>query len=85
MHTYFLYDLEICFDYCDDVSAKLKYLNSCDYTFNPVLFIVNLEDSHFRSRENIPVLQQNSQTSKEIGADISLFFGSFVAYWHIVK
>ena len=38
-HAYFLYDLEICFDYCDDVLAKLKYLSLYDYTFNPVLLL----------------------------------------------
>ena len=63
----FLYALEILFlffeikssDDHDDVSVKLKYLNSYGYNFNPVLFIISLEDSHFRSRENILVSHQN--------------------------
>ena len=54
-------------DYCDGVFAKLKYLNSYDYIFNPVFFIISLEGSHFGSRENLHVWQENSQTSKEIG------------------
>ena len=54
----FLYALEILFlffeikssDYRDGVSVKLKYLNSYDYIFNPVLFNISLEDNHFGSR-----------------------------------
>ena len=53
--------------------------------FYPVHFIINLEGNHFGSRLKIPVSHQNSQTSKEIGADISIFLGSSVLYWHIVK
>ena len=34
-------------DYCDVVSAKLKYLNSYDRISNLVLFIIILEGSHF--------------------------------------
>ena len=64
---------------------KLKYLNSYDYIFHIVLFILSFEDRHFESREYMPVSHQNSQTSKEIDADISIFFGSFVLYWYIVK
>ena len=56
----FLYALEIlCLffetkssDYRDGVSVKLKYLDLYGYIFNPVLFIISLEDSHFGSREN---------------------------------
>ena len=63
----FLYALEILFlffeikssDYHDDASVKLKYLKSYGYNFNPVLFIISLEDSHFRSRENMLVSHQN--------------------------
>ena len=46
-------------DYSDDVSVKLKYLNSYDYIFNHTLFIISLEDSHFGSRENMLVSHQN--------------------------
>ena len=42
-------------DYCDGESAKLKYLNSYDYIFNPMLFVLSLEGSHFGSKENMPV------------------------------
>ena len=59
-------------DYCDGVSAKLKHLNSYDYFFNPVLFIICLEGSHFRSMESIFVSRQNSQASKERGVDMSI-------------
>ena len=52
---------------------KLKYLNSYDYIFHIVLFILSFEDRHFESREYMPVSHQNSQTSKEIDADISMF------------
>ena len=63
----FLYALEILFLFFeiksshdhDDVSVKLKYLNSYGYNFNPVLFIISSEDSHFRSRENMLVSHQN--------------------------
>ena len=70
MYTYILY-VFLCFgnslsffeekssDYCDGVSVKLKHLNSYDYIFNPVLFIISLEDSHFGSRENMFVSHQN--------------------------
>ena len=67
-------------DYCDGVSAKLKYLKSYDCIFNPVPF-VSLEGSHLGSRENTPVSHQKSQVSKEMGAYISIFLGSFVLYW----
>ena len=46
-------------DYRDGVSVKLKYLNSYDYIFDHVLFIISLEDSHFGSRENMLVSHQN--------------------------
>ena len=65
-------------DYFDGVSAKLKYLNLHDYIFNPVLFIISLEGSHFGSRESMPVSNQLNQTSKEIEVDISIFLGSFI-------
>ena len=63
----FLYALEILFlffeikssDYRDGVSIKLKYLNSYDYIFNPILFIISLEDRHFGSRESLLVSRQN--------------------------
>ena len=73
-------------DCCDVISAKLKFLNSYDYIFNPALFIVNLESSRFGSRENIPVSQQNSQTFKEICAHISIFFDSsfMLAYCTVI-
>ena len=70
VYNYLLY-VSLCFgnsysyfqikssDYRDGVSVKLKYLNSYDYIFNPVLFIVSLEDSHFESRENTLVSHQN--------------------------
>ena len=63
-------------DYCDSGSAKLKYLSSYDCIFNPVHFNINLKGNHFRSWLKIPVSHQDSQTSKEIGADISIFLGS---------
>ena len=66
-------------DYCNGVSAELEYLSSYEYNFNPVLFIISLEGSHFGSRESIPISHQNSQTSKEI------LLGSSVLCWHIVK
>ena len=72
-------------DDCHGVSANLKYLTSCYYIFNPVLFIISFEGSPFGSKESMPVSYQNSQTSKEIGLDISIFVGSSVLYWHIVK
>ena len=71
-------------DYCGGVSAKLKYLNLYDYIFNPVLSIVTLEGSHFGSSEDTPVSQQNSQTSKKIGLNISILLSSWVIHWHIV-
>ena len=57
-------------DYCVDASSKLKYLNSYDYVFNPVLFIVSLEGSHFWFRESMSLSHQDSQTSRERGRDI---------------
>ena len=60
-------------DYYNRVSAKLKYLNSYDYDFDPVLFIISLEGSLFGARESMSVSHQNSQTSKEIEVDISIF------------
>ena len=72
-------------DDCHGVSANLKYLTSCYYIFNPILFIISFEGSPFGSKESMPVSYQNSQTSKEIGLDISIFVGSSVLYWHIVK
>ena len=63
----FLYALEILVllfkikssDYRDGVSVELKYLNLYDYTENPALFIISLEESHFGSRENMLVSHQN--------------------------
>ena len=55
---------------------KLKHLNST--IFNPILFIIGLEGSHFESRESIPVSHQNSQTSKQIGLDMSILAGCSV-------
>ena len=52
-------------DYCDGVSVKLKYLNLYDYIFNPVPFIISLEDSHFGSRENMPASHQNNEILKK--------------------
>ena len=34
-----------------------------------------MEGNHFRSSGSMPALQQNSQTSKEIRVDISIFVG----------
>ena len=42
--------------------------------------IISLESSYFGSRETVPVTHQNSQTSKEIVVDISLFLGPYVLY-----
>ena len=73
MYTYFLY-VSLCFgnslsffvffetkssDYRVGVSVKLKYLNSYDCIFDPVLFIASFEDSHFGSRGNMLVSHQN--------------------------
>ena len=55
-------------DYCDGVSLRLKHLNSYDYIFN--LFLI-----HFESRESMLGSHQNTQTSKEIGVDISILAG----------
>ena len=41
------------------VYVKLKHLNSYDYIFNPVSFIIRLEDRHFGSWGNILVSNQN--------------------------
>ena len=71
--------------YCNDASAKLKYLNSYDYISNLVDFIKSLESFEFGSTECILVSHQHSQTSKKIGLGISLFINSSVLYWHIVK
>ena len=65
-------------DYCSGISAKLKYLNSFEYIFNPMFFIVSLEESHFGYRENVLVPQQNSQTSNEIGVDKSFKLPCFI-------
>ena len=63
-------------DYCDGVFGRLKYPNSYDYIFNLVFFfIISLEGNHFRSSGSMSALQQNSQTSKEIRVDISIFVG----------
>ena len=70
-------------DYCDSASVKLKYINSYDYNFDFVLFVVSLEDSHFECRESMLVSHQNLQIPKEI--DISIYLGSCILYWHIVK
>ena len=43
-----------------------------------MLFIVSLEESHFGYRENVLVPQQNSQTSNEIGIDISFKLPCFI-------
>ena len=70
MYTYFLY-VSLCFgnshscfkikssNYHNGVSVNLKYLNSYDYIFDPVLFIISLEDGHFGSRGNMLVSHQN--------------------------
>ena len=70
---------------CYFASAKLKYLNSYYYIFNLVLFVIRSEGSHFGYSESITISHQNSQTSEKIGADVSIFLGSSVLYWHIVK
>ena len=62
-------------DYRDGVSMKLKYLNSYDYIFNPVLVwktdILDLgETCLFHTKTN----------PKEIGADISIFLNSYLCF-----
>ena len=64
-------------DFCDGVFAMFKYLNSYYDIFNPVLFIISLESSNFGSRESM-FHMKNSQTSKDIEVDISMFLGSSV-------
>ena len=94
MYTYFLY-VSLCFgnshscfqikssDYRDGVSVKLKYLNSYNYIFNPVLFIKVWKT--VISDLGKTCLFHTKTNPKEIGADISIFLGSSVLYWHIVK
>ena len=72
-------------DYCDGVSVTFKYPNSYNYIFNIVHFTRILKGSLFGSWESIPVSHQNSQTSKEIGEDMTIFLGSSVLCWHMVK
>lgn len=60
-------------DYCDSGSAQLKYPNQCDCNFNSVLSIMSLEGSHFGSKECMPVSDQSTQTSKEIGIYTSIY------------
>ena len=56
---------------------KSKYFNSHDYIFNPVPFIISLEDSHFGLKKKHVCLAPK-KNPKEIGADISIFHGSSV-------
>ena len=70
-HVYLFLYVSLCFgnshscfqikssDYRDGVSVKLKYLDSYDYIFIPVPFIISLQDSHFGSGENMLVSHQN--------------------------
>ena len=46
----------------------------------PLLYIKSLESSHSGSKESLPVSHQNSQNSKEIGIDISIFLDSSILY-----
>ena len=71
--------------YCNNLSVKLKYLNSYDYIFHPMFSIKSWKGSNSRCRESMSVSYQNNQTSKEIGVDISIFVGTSVLYWHVVK
>ena len=48
-------------------------------------FITSLQGSHSGQGESIPISNQNSQTSKEIEVDISVFLGYSVSYCRIVK
>ena len=70
---------------------KSKYFNSHDYIFNPVPFIISLEDSHFGLKKKHVCLEDShfglkkkhvclapKKNPKEIGADISIFHGSSV-------
>ena len=70
-------------DYCDGVSVKLKYLNLYDYIFNPVTFIISLEDSHFGSREKMPVSHQNSEILKK-QVQVSQYFLASLFYTDIL-
>ena len=94
MYTYFLHvslplgNYNSCFqikssDYGDGVSVKLKNLNSYNYIFNPVLFIKVWKT--VISDLGKTCLFHTKTNPKEIGADISIFLGSSVLYWHIVK
>ena len=51
-------------DNCDGVSAKLMFLSSYDYTFNPLIFIISLQGSHFGSRESTPISHFHTKTVK---------------------
>ena len=91
-HSFVQINLSDCYN---GVSVKLKYLSSYDhevintlwydYIFNPVLFIISLEGSHFGYRVSMLVSHQNSQTIKEIGVDISVFYAPIFLYWHKVE
>ena len=52
-------------DYYDGAFTKLKYFNSYDYIFNPVLFIISLESSHFGFTKSIPVLTKTIEPLKK--------------------
>lgn len=58
----------------------MKFLNSYDYTLNPVFFIISLQGSHFGSMESIPISRQNCQSSKETMLDTFFFFFRFLCF-----
>ena len=71
--SFFFFEIKSS-DFRDGVFVILKYLNSYDYIFNPILFIISLEDNHFGSRENMLDSHQNNPK------EISTFLGSSVLY-----
>ena len=71
-------------DCCDVISAKLKFLNSYDYIFNPALFIVNLEGSRLDLGKTSLFHNKTVKPSKRY-VHISLYFSTPLLCWHIVK
>ena len=52
---------------------------------NPVLFIITLDRKRFGLEKSMAFSHQNSQISEKVGVVISIFLGSSVLHWHIVK
>ena len=52
---------------------------------NPVLFIITLDRNRFGLEKSMVFSHQNSQISAKVGVVISIFLGSSVLHWHIVK